>query len=460
MTGHNVEYKVPHYTPVPAPSNDKVDLHLLESKFIQNDGTCDSKFSLMDPATYNAVHDTKTEEIETSRNTLSTNKFFCYTLPEQFQISTDNKTICTNIYSKQHIQQTNMSIKEDKELNNHICHSCYIVPRGRIGFDFPKNYIEYLDDHVVPHKVTKDLEHYDGIPKDENLNERFLQEMTRGTKEWMCSRSFSLDHANSEKNTELEYHSVLCETFDSYKTYDQFIECNNSNNDIDIKNLNVSRTHFERHRNPCEMYTNNYVLDENYTLDADITTESPNHLDQILNKLLNKSYDEINVKLEDDTDILIVEVRETAIMEDARDSNEEVILLEQCQNRRYNYASKSMSVLLDATTPKSILKHSKSCDQFLICYRGNSITRPLGKADRLVSHFTTDVNNRKRELTPSISTRSQSFTQSLNTILCNKQTKSVSFAIDIENIDSPKPFSRGNNRKSKSRKKAKSCCID
>lgn len=266
-------------------------------------------------------------------------------------------------------------------------------------------------------------------------HERFLLEMSEGNVQCLFhseDKACSCTQGVIQTQCELHEHRDVERARDCY---------------VDRSNSYVPRSHYEKSRE--ELSRSNDLLSGTYSTHVAVVTESRDHLDQLMTKLMNKSYDEINVKLEDDANILIVEVKETTVLDD-----EEMTLLEQCDRRRSNYArSKS----LDDAVAKVKLRSANSCDQLLLCNR-NTSTATVKKVDLLVSHFTMCRIDQvsKETVLPMKSSRSQNFTQSLNTILGGKQTKSVSFALQIDNIETPQ-------RTKKSRsgsKKTKSCCID
>uniref|UniRef100_A0A8D8YC67 Uncharacterized protein n=1 Tax=Cacopsylla melanoneura TaxID=428564 RepID=A0A8D8YC67_9HEMI len=308
--------------------------------------------------------------------------------------------------------------------------------------------IRHESDHIVPQQLCEQHtpQYYD-IPKSTEVasdHERFLHEMVHGAAE------FSAQRIESKNETE-----ELNDQMDNKRDTDS------ANSSYEIKQ--------SHHLTSFADFTHSF----------ETVPESRDDLDQLLTRLMNKSYDEINVKLE--ADILTVEVNETSDIVDVDDvivdvreehsmTSEEMTLIDLCEWRKFNHAARSRSVddsVLCASTKQRKLAKASSCLQLWLGNREKTHMPSVKKVDLLVSHFTMPSLNKHTTDKPTVSVssgqvRSQTFTQSLNTILGCKQTKSVSFAMDIENIDSPKRASTTETgKKSKSgNKKSKSCCID
>ncbi|KAI5756287.1 hypothetical protein M8J77_023767 [Diaphorina citri] len=352
--------------------------------------------------------------------------------------------------------------------------------------------------------------------------------------------------------------------YDKAKSHAPITHSDISTSDPDnSKNSYVLRKHYERFPNLPDL-GREYSCFSDYKPNYDLT-ESRDRLDQLRAKLINKSFDEINVKLEEDADILTVEMNEiegnmgvgsvdvavgsvdvavgsmdvaVGNMDVAVGSVEVIVLtpeemrlLEACQWRGYT-GGRSLSVDDNViggargdhlaiprecktsrdhmttpcdsktsrdymttprdittsrdhmTTPREHISKSRdytttlghkakshditatrrgknranSCDQLLL---GRANIPSVNKVDLLVSHFTMARNYvvTSEPVQIPVQARSQTFSESLNTMLC-KQTKSVSFALEIENIDSPKRSALETGKKKSGSKKTKSCCID
>lgn len=374
-----------------------------------------------------------------------------FAIPEPFRAL---ETVCTE---KEFIQRICVPFEVQGGSNENTYGLQETLLRDAIVSDSRKNRMSFSrknhtsSDHVVPDNGIVSLTAQTEVEVFASDHERFLVEMSHGTAQWLHN---STDHTYPcSQPLKIQ---TLCELHEPREVLaksesDVSSEYNNTSNSY------VPRTHYERtHRAELGRSSD---LSETSAGNKETPVESRNHLNQLLTKLMNKSYDEINVKLEDDANILIVEVKETTGL-----SAEEVTSLEQCEFRRYNYASRSRSVDDTVVNMKPKLAHCNSCDQLLLCNR-NTYTRRVRKVDLLVSHFTMshmgEQASKDTVQGPSMNTsRSQNFTQSLNTILGGKQTKSVSFALQIDKIETPQR-TRDNVRKSKSgSKKTKSCCID